>query len=117
MKELFRLPYWKFVSDTVCKTKDNHACIFPFEYEDHNFSTCSDQQRKDLPPYSFWCAIDKSYKSVGVCRDSCPKSKNDTLHEFSCSKIYSFQFVDYHLDQLVMVMEQTIVQVLYATAN
>ena len=44
----------------------------------------------DLPSNSFWCPIDKNYKSVGVCRDSCPKSKNDTLslHEFSCSKIF-----------------------------
>ena len=110
-------PYLRFVSDTVCKTKDNHACIIPFEYERHNFSTCNNQPRKDLPSNSFWCPIDENYKSVGVCRDSCPKSKNDPLHEFSCCKIHSFQFVDYHLDQLVMVMEQRIVQLLFATAN
>ena len=31
--------------------------------------------------------------------------------------IFPFQFVNCHLDQLVMVMEQTIVQLLFATAN
>ena len=76
MKALFRLSYQESILDTSCKTKDNHQCIFPFEYEDHNFSTCTDQPRKDLPSNSFWCAIDKNSKSVGVCRDSCPKSKN-----------------------------------------
>ena len=75
IKAPFRLPLWKFVSDTVCKTKDNSACIFPFEYKDHNFSTCTDQPRNDLPSNSFWCATDKTYKSVGVCKDSCPTSK------------------------------------------
>ena len=71
-----------FFSGTVCKTKDNHQCIFPFEYEDHNFSTCNDQPRKDLPRNSFWCPIDENYKSVGVCREHCPKSKDDILINF-----------------------------------
>ena len=87
MKVLFRFKLWKIVSDTICKTKDNHACIIPFEYEGHNFSTCNDQSRKDLPHNSFWCPIDENYKSVGVCRDSCPKSKRNfkqqSLNDFT----------------------------------
>ena len=68
-------------------TKDKHACIIPFEYGGHNFSTCNDQSRKDLPHNSFWCPIDENYKSVGVCRDSCPKSKRhfkqQSLNDFT----------------------------------
>ena len=55
-------------------TIDNHACIFPFEYEDKTFYSCTYQPRMDLPPGSLWCAIDESYKSVGICKDSCTKS-------------------------------------------
>ena len=55
------------------KTTSRNQCIFPFKYENKNYSSCT---KADLPQYAKWCAVSinnetRELKDFGYCDESC----------------------------------------------
>ena len=73
--------FFKNLNATTCTTENYKPCLIPFEFNQTTHYSCINASMTDIPYGAKWCptSIDKddigTYKTVGLCQDSCPGSK------------------------------------------